>query len=102
MRGKPGEIYRPANGTEGMDFEERFCERCWRDRRYRATGDGSGCSILSRVFTMDPREKGYPKEWVYDADGLPTCTAFAEQRSRSRSAKRPPPDQRDLFAGDAA
>ena len=64
--------YRPSCGTEGMDFMDRFCDRCTK----AATGVGeAGCPILNATFfylVSDPR---YPKEWVQDEAGA-RCTAF--------------------------
>ena len=69
------ESYRPSNGTEGMAFIERFCDRC-----VKSEGDKekqqSGCEILmlTMMFSLDDPE--YPKEWIYDTDDDTCCTAF--------------------------
>lgn len=73
--GKPGESYRPSNGTEGAAFEAYYCDRCRHESEYRDTGEG-GCLILLNAFAFDKGEDGYPAEWVYGPDGVPTCTAF--------------------------
>lgn len=46
-----------SNGTEGMDYEERFCSRCvnWRDN---GDGRGYGCPIID-LHSL----------WNYDAVG---------------------------------
>ena len=66
------ELYRPANGTEGMIFERRFCERCIHDIN-------DDCAIHTRALLHDVDEPEYPREWVYDANDSPACTAFATE-----------------------
>lgn len=61
--------YRPSNGTEGMIFEEKFCEQC---KLY----ENGGCIIWFNAGLYEINEPEYPKEWVYDAENKPTCTAF--------------------------
>lgn len=73
--------YRPSNGTEGMMFTERFCERCKHDARYRETDDGAdGCPILAATYRYEVDSEKYPKEWIVNLDdpiGLTSrCTAF--------------------------
>jgi hypothetical protein len=76
--------YRPSNGTEGIGFMERFCDRCEKDFLYRKTDDGrDGCPIAAAAFLYGIDEPEYPKEWVENegpwetAD--PRCTAFEEK-----------------------
>lgn len=77
MAGKP---YRPGSGTEGMAFDEQWCDHCARDAAYRDAGDDAdpaiACQILSDTFVYDIDDPNYPKEWVYDRNGCPSCTAF--------------------------
>ena len=70
LAGKP---YRPSNGTEGMIFEERFCDHCAKSEC------GSGCWIYSAALVFDIDHSDYPKEWRYDQDGRPTCAAFCDR-----------------------
>ena len=74
-RGKPGEKYRPSNGTEGVGFMEIFCMECERDRLFWAE-EGDGCAIAARSMAFDVEDEMYPVEWTYDAEGRPVCTAF--------------------------
>lgn len=67
--------YRPANGCDGMDFMERWCDRCKQDVAYQR-GDGDSCEIVCRTLIYDVGDPEYPAEWVYDAVGRPCCTAF--------------------------
>lgn len=69
-----GEPYRPSNGTEGEAFCEAFCFRC---KRYAGdTIDMDPCEIETNAIIFEIGEDEYPKEWIYDADGKPRCTAF--------------------------
>lgn len=66
-----GKPYRPSNGTEGMIFEESFCDRCVKD-----DDEDNLCAIHTNALLFDIGDDDYPKEWVFDKDGRPTCTAF--------------------------
>jgi hypothetical protein len=82
-----GEPYRPSSGTEGMAFDDHWCERCTRDRPYRDDPDNldpgfHGCQIIADTFAYDVDDPKYPKEWVYGADGVPKCTAFTTDPSK--------------------
>ncbi len=70
FRGKPGAPFRPANGAEGDIFREGWCDRCQR---------GLACVILARTYWHAPGHPDYPREWTYDAEGLPQCTAFTPE-----------------------
>lgn len=74
-----GQPYRPSNGTEGLMFEEQFCERC-KHERIKPNGEfAKQCRIHTNAFFFDEDDKAYPKEWTHDAEGCPTCTKFAER-----------------------
>jgi len=66
--------YQPSNGSEGMGFTSRFCDNCKRecpnDTKTRK------CSILTKTMVYDVTDKKYPKEWIYDDNDNPTCTAY--------------------------
>jgi hypothetical protein len=74
-----GKQYEPSNGTEGHAFIGRWCENCERDKVMNGEAtveqadvdDTLYCSILSNSF-LD----GGVAEWIFDAKGMPTCTAF--------------------------
>src|SRR5690606_36947326 len=56
-----GKPFRPSNGTEDDMFHEVFCDRCWRDAKYRRTRDGrDGCPILAASFLHNVGDEGYP------------------------------------------
>jgi hypothetical protein len=71
-----GQQWMPSNGTEGEIFWSEWCSHCERDKVMNGTvweedaGDGDLCQILSASFA------GEATEWVYGADGQPTCSAF--------------------------
>ena len=85
--------YRPSNGTEGMMFQEAWCNRCERDRGFREKSrDFEGCSILADAMVYMSDDSQYPKEWVYDpeamkrdgyltiGEGGARCTAFVPEK----------------------
>jgi len=87
-------LYQPSNGTEGFEFQCRFCDHC---RRHR----GGRCAILIASMTHDLSDKDYPAQWRYDDEGKPTCTAFApvvmQPAQREPKPKRPIDGQQPLF-----
>jgi hypothetical protein len=99
---KPGEPYRPCNGSEGEYFHSMWCEECERDKAMNGTAYSEGrepddddyCEILNRSFRDD---EPLP-EWVYGDDGQPKCTAFV----RLGSVVVAPPCEftRSLFEGE--
>ncbi len=71
-----GELYQPSNGTEGVHFTEMYCMQC-----INCDPDPDGekqCEIWMRSMCYDTKDKEYPKEWCYDSDGQPTCTAWVK------------------------
>lgn len=78
FRAEPGTPYQPSNGTEGDCFYCSFCEHCERDAQYSDDTPELGCQILADTFAFNVDDPRYPKEWVYDKDGLPTCTAYTK------------------------
>lgn len=71
--------YRPSNGSEGDWFCDKFCRNCI-NGKYEHTMDidDNPCEILTASFLFDIYEKEYPKEWVYDSESKPSCTAFVK------------------------
>jgi hypothetical protein len=73
--------YRPGSGTEGMAFDDAWCDHCARDAEYRKDPDindpATGCQILARTFAYEIDHPKYPKEWIHGRDGRPCCTAFS-------------------------
>lgn len=88
-----GKPYRPSNGTEGMMFEDEFCERCKHDEIYNRTGDiDYACMIHTLILIHQPGDPEYPVEWDHDFKGRPRCTAFeANDRRGPRPPKEPNP-----------
>ena len=77
---RTGHPYRPSSGTEGMEFDARWCNHCTRDAEYRNDPDNvdpsRGCQIIADTFAFEITDPKYPKEWIYGKDGTPCCTAF--------------------------
>lgn len=77
MAGKP---YRPGSGTEGIAFDDRWCAWCTRDKAFRDAGPDfdsvDGCQIIADTFAFEITDSRYPKEWIFDREGRPCCTAF--------------------------
>ena len=71
--------YRPYSGTAGLDFQAQFCDVCEKDKEFRKT-EKNGCEILLRALFFDIEDEKYPKEWIYDENGQPTCTAFEKEK----------------------
>ena len=68
--------YRPANGSEGLDFMAKFCHRCARDAKFRETQDGEdSCPIARDALMYAVTDEGYPEQWIEDALGA-RCTEF--------------------------
>ena len=61
--------YRPSNGTEGMMFQEVFCDKCKHDNFDEETLKG-GCEILANSLFFGVDDENYPKEWVYEPEQL--------------------------------
>jgi hypothetical protein len=89
--------YRPSNGTEGMEFDARFCDRCKRDAKYRRTQNGEdGCPIVAAAHCYELDDPKYPKEWVQNKYGDPygrtaRCTAFRFDEPRKPRKPKPAP-----------
>ena len=78
--------YRPSNGTEGMIFQETYCEHC---AKYR----GGKCAILERTMFYNLGDQRRP-----------FCAAFLEKteqkkmRMQSRRRKQHADGQQDFDA----
>jgi hypothetical protein len=68
--------YCPSNGTEGMAFIEHYCERCI--NQHPDPNNKKQCMILCHTMCYSVNDEKYPKEWIYDDNGKPTCTAFVK------------------------
>lgn len=69
-----GESFQPSNGTEGMVFCDSFCDQCIHQNPNPESN--KHCDILMMTMCYDPRDKEYPKEWVYSQEGWPICTSW--------------------------
>jgi len=73
-------LYYPSNGTEGMEFHGKFCDRCYKR---------INCTILTK--TMFGNEV---KQWIYDEKGHPVCTSFNPNRPKRNKKYK---NQQKLF-----
>lgn len=79
---QPIKLYRPSNGTEGEIFMQNWCCHCARDKGmsegldFDDCDDDKKCQLIGNSMAFDLHEEGYPKEWCYDHNGQPQCTAF--------------------------
>ena len=67
--------YTPSDGTEGMMFQDEWCDKCSKQKR---------CPIL-----RDKVLNGYHSkrtEWIYKDDN-PTCTSFKQIGTRNKKRK---------------
>lgn len=70
-------LYRPSNGTEGECFMSEHCFQCIHEKfTHTQNHKDKKCDIMSASLIFDTHEKGYSKEWIYDDNGKPTCTAY--------------------------
>ncbi len=94
MKNRP---YQPSNGTEGMSFEEDFCMQCIHTNPDPCKKPQ--CGIWCAAVCWDIGDKHYPKEWIYDDNDQPTCTAWVKwdwdndgDPNDRRNPKAPVPD----------
>ncbi|CAG9169903.1 hypothetical protein [Cupriavidus pinatubonensis] len=96
---RAGQKYQPSNGTEGECFFDAWCRQCARDRSMREgdnvddCDDNERCDIIANTMACSPEDEEYPKEWTYDKNGQPCCTAFVP-------AGQPIPAPRDVYTID--
>jgi hypothetical protein len=68
-----------------MAFDDAWCAHCSRDAAFREDdhADGAlGCKILADTFVYEKTDPRYPKEWIYNKEGRPCCTAFTTDPSQ--------------------
>ncbi len=86
-----GKPYQPSSGSEGMGFMEDFCFRC-KHWVFDKPTDTYGCKkrIHDRTLFHDIGDSEYPKEWKYDDEANPICTAFVSIDAPPRKYKKKP------------
>lgn len=80
VAGQEGGLWRPANGTEGADFEANWCRHCqnrdgagdWEDE---FGNEVEGSCIIAEAMFWSPEFQ--PAELTL-RDGAPHCTVFRE------------------------
>ena len=82
--------YVPSNGSEGMAWEELWCNRCSR----RAIDPCAKTQCVHELRALSGEDN---KRW-YIIDGVPKCTAFSDRKEKSRASRvRKNPGQMELF-----
>lgn len=80
----PIKLYRPSNGTEGESFIADWCGTCERDHGMlrglplEECDDNQMCQIVGNTFMFGVDDPDYPREWTYDKNDAPCCTAYVE------------------------
>jgi len=77
----PNKPYLPSNGTEGMIFEERWCERC--TRHSLNPNAKTQCVHLLRALCGENNGR-----WFYDKSGSGECIAFKSREEAYKNRKR--------------
>jgi hypothetical protein len=67
--------YEPSSLDERRWFTGLWCDNCVRGY-FVDEEEGPDCDILFNSAWYKPGQPDYPKEWIYDERGQPTCTAF--------------------------
>jgi len=80
--GQEGGLWRPANGTEGADFERNWCAHCV-NAKPNVWEDEFGNEVVSGCDIVDAAFWGHvlALEWVV-RDGMPWCKAFEQDQAR--------------------
>ena len=78
--------YMPSNGTEGMAWTEKWCDRCSR----RALDPGAKTQCVHELRALIGKDNG---KW-YFIDGAPTCLAFRDRKLRVRKKPEKKLDKR--------
>ncbi|UYZ84313.1 hypothetical protein MTZ49_01655 [Entomomonas sp. E2T0] len=82
MTDKKIQLYRPSNSYEGDWFHCEWCRKCARDSAMNEglsideCDDSQKCEILGDTFIYEVDDPDYPKQWQYNEQGHPICTAF--------------------------
>lgn len=77
-------LFRPSNGTQGDGFISGWCMKCARDKPlsegkdYDECTDNEICKIVLMTQAYNIEDEEYPREWQYNEDGEPICTAFIQ------------------------
>ncbi len=68
--------YCPSNGTEGDWFESKFCMNCINTNPNPTLKPQ--CKIWCAAVCYHVNEPEFPKEWTYNSENKPTCTAWVK------------------------
>jgi len=81
------ELYKPANATEGFQFESVFCNQCTHENNDGSSNNNMHCDIHMYAIIFDIDDPSYPCEWAYDSHGKPVCTSFTQDPKLYRCDK---------------
>ena len=73
--------YRPSNSSEGYGFIDYWCGKC-------ALKGARVCSIVDETMFYQVDDPEYPKEWRYDENDRPVCTAFVRYRLHNEDKRQ--------------
>ena len=77
-----------SNGSEGMDFQARWCDRCLHDKEYRDTGEGPGCAVwaVHILYNYEDKVSGVLDELIPR-----TKDRLSNEECRMFIPEKPPP-----------
>lgn len=85
MKRKPGTLYMPSNGTEGIAFHVQYCDRCM--YQHPDPEKAPQCTEVQLIGLNGDQ----PPEWIYNKEGYPTCTRFKFWDWLNKPDGPPPP-----------
>jgi len=88
MSKDPDEKYMPSNGSEGMWFTEKWCEKCTR----RALNPDAKTQCIHELRACAGEDN---TRW-FIIDGKPTCTAFRDRKNKKRYPKKSKSDGQQM------
>ena len=90
FKDRAGAPFQPSNGTEGIMFCEKFCDQCL--NCHPNPDKNPQCDILMLTMCFYPTDKEYPKEWIFNEEGWPVCTAWQKWDWGNDDDFREPPE----------
>lgn len=73
-------LYKPANGTEGEWFFNKFCYRCKNYVEDEESGSlDCKLNLIIAAEINNTTDDDYPDEWRYNEKDKPVCTEFIKE-----------------------
>ena len=79
----------PSNGSEGIEFTEKWCDRCSR----RALDPDAKTQCIHELRSLMGEDN---HRWYY-IGGVPTCTAFRDRKRKRIRKQKIDKNQLNLF-----